>query len=526
MTRPALHRKQLAFGRFDLLCVILLACIIVFGTFFIRSHPAIRITVLVLAAAVLVTAIWIAKRLLKQLSYERLISYVFPIVLVSLGAIYALYFTPGSVPDEPYHHWQSYQYANLLTPGTDVLSARNEEIAWIDSDASPQLKEISVSRWRSSHESFSLFATEEGSDYFPLYQFDVSSNPPQTKLASAVGIMIGRSLGLSAAAVFYLGRFFNLLCSSILIIAAIQIMPIGKNIMRVIALLPITLHLMASFSYDAPIIGFAFLYLALLLKLTYDTGHVSYTQMGATLATGILLAPCKIVYLVLSFVVLFIPQSRFRSRKEELAFKLMILVVPTLVALAARVSLLLNMTGAQQFNSQLDLRGAEQGTYYTFSDLITHPLSTASLFLRTFVKSGDVYFSSMLGGNLGWMQSDIAATVLEVTLLFTPVALSTLTDLDDESVLPTPHRCVLFALFIAGMFAVMLGLTLGWTFNTEHEIQGVQGRYFLPILPALLLSLRGKALRATCQLSLPLIVFLGSFNCMYLARIAFTVLGG
>ena len=40
--------------------------------------------------------------------------------------------------------------------------------------------------------------------------------------------------------------------------------------------------------------------------------------------------------------------------------------------------------------------------------------------------------------------------------------------------------------------AIVFTFAMAWTFTYETVIQGVQGRYFVPLLPLLLVSIKGK----------------------------------
>lgn len=54
------------------------------------------------------------------------------------------------------------------------------------------------------------------------------------------------------------------------------------------------------------------------------------------------------------------------------------------------------------------------------------------------------------------------------------------------------------------------------TYSYESVIQGVQGRYFLPILPLLLLILRFRAIRLGADPTMPIVISMFAFNLAYL----------
>lgn len=67
--------------------------------------------------------------------------------------------------------------------------------------------------------------------------------------------------------------------------------------------------------------------------------------------------------------------------------------------------------------------------------------------------------------------------------------------LDDDSVcLPRGMRAVLIALSAAVILAFMMTMFLTWIRGTDKIIVGVQGRYFIPILPLLFIAANNKTL--------------------------------
>jgi len=56
----------------------------------------------------------------------------------------------------------------------------------------------------------------------------------------------------------------------------------------------------------------------------------------------------------------------------------------------------------------------------------------------------------------------------------------------------TANRLLALGIFIATAAGVLLSQFLVWSAICGDVIEGVQGRYFLPVLPLLLVSMRGR----------------------------------
>ena len=72
-----------------------------------------------------------------------------------------------------------------------------------------------------------------------------------------------------------------------------------------------------------------------------------------------------------------------------------------------------------------------------------------------------------------------------------------------------------FAMVVLG---VALSMTIGWTFDNELIIQGIQGRYFLPLLPLALLSFRLVGLNMRGSVLGTCVTGMSILNIVYLMR--------
>ena len=71
---------------------------------------------------------------------------------------------------------------------------------------------------------------------------------------------------------------------------------------------------------------------------------------------------------------------------------------------------------------------------------------------------------------------------------------------------------------LAGGLGVILSMLVGWTFTSESVVQGVQGRYFLPLLPMAALAMRSKHMSIDIPLGMGFVYIMIAVNAMYLVR--------
>ena len=444
----------------------------------------------------------------------------FLVGLISCGLLYSVVFAPGTVPDETYHFEASYKLADYIMlqgPTVDSLPVRADDSALLDGML--QSWALGYDKYRSVIDQFAFFVNDASRVAVePVSSFDWTANPPYIKLPSALGIVLATLLNLGSFPLFYLGRFFNLLMFAALAYFAVRITPVGKNAMMVAGLLPMTLHLASSYSYDAGIMGLAFLLTGMCLRAVYGEGLMSRKEKAGIVVVAVLLAPCKVVYTVIVLLVILIPRKRFSSAAASARFKVVAIGFALLSLLVFRAAGLLQMAGVASSSTAEGSRGDEYGTFYSLSGLVSDPLNTVLLFLRTFDVQGSFYLDTLVGGSLAWFQADLKAPLyITVALLFI-VVLSAQRSEGDNAVIPSAHRVLCGGLALAGGLGVILSMLVGWTFTSESVVQGVQGRYFLPLLPMAALIIRSKHMSIDIPLGMGFVYIMIAVNAMYLAR--------
>ena len=498
------------------------------GALFVSILPALRIIALVLASLASVAGVWACACWTRndEQRANALMYRVFCIALVALGFLHLAFFPPHTVPDENIHYSAAYSYANHLDPTMGQYEVRTEDLEFIR-DPVQFGQEFTADYWEWCKGGLPVFATHEGTaeDSSFAHDVDFGADAPQLRLFSAIGVLLGRLFNLSGVLTFYLGRLLNLLSCVVLIACAVRLLPVGRNIMMTISLLPMTLHLLGSYSYDSTIIGLAFLLIALLLRAMLGEGRMSRRLEVACVVVAVLLAPCKIVYTVLALLAFAVPTVRFGSRREVWIWRGCMLALPLLAVLVMRMGKLLVMAGVSGGENKAARRSSTE-SLYTLGDVLAHPLAPAGMLVRTLEKHGDFYLGSMVGGSLAWFQQNIEAHQAQVFGLLGVLCVSGLSAKDDLFALGRRTRAACALVFALGVLAVFFSMILIWTVAGANIIQGVQGRYFIPFLPLLLLGLRGRTIVARDALAPVLLATLAGFNCIYLAQIAFVVLGG
>ena len=422
-------------------------------------------------------------------------AHLYLLVLLLSGLAYCFMFTPFSVPDEGYHYSASYCYSNFLLgkgyQSEDPVTMRAADAQFLY-DASTQLNCSEIDKEISGFKQFGV-SSEVEIEVTTNHGHYVSSNLPQEKIASAFGMAIARILNLGPYWVFYIGRLFNLLQFVLFVYIGYRIIPFGKSAYITASLLPMTLHLAGSYSYDSFIISMSMLLTAVCLRAIYRSGRISVLEMFEIGVCIALLAPCKVIYTLIALLVLFIPRERFSSKKNELIVKCCYLALPLLIILIVKLNDILTTTNIASSNDS-GSRGGETIELYTVGYFLNQPLQFFGIMSQTIETYGYFYLQSLVGGSLGWFQGEISSPHTLVVFLVLILFFSTFVSSGDSFNPSIRFKVTGILISAVGFFLVMITMLLNWTAASESAIQGVQGRYFLPYLVWFLVSLRTKRL--------------------------------
>jgi uncharacterized membrane protein len=394
--------------------------------------------------------------------------------------------TPLSVPDEPAHFDTTYQYSNVLLFEGPALE---DNQILMRSDDVNFLKEFGNRPTIKGYHYLSDTMLEkiDDSSLVPV-DAQLVKTTPYVYFPAAIGITIGRMMGLGSAAVFFMGRFANLIAFALAGFLSIRKIPFGKMVLFVVALLPMTMQQISSYSYDAVVFGLAFLFISYCLHAAFDEEELKRRDIVILSILGVFIAPAKAVYVCLILLVFLIPKERFsplkmRGNKKAKSIAL-VLGASGISFMAFNITnIIMNYLKADQ--SVLSY-GEVPG--FTVSYLFSHLGKFFLIVRRTLFYELSYYFESMLGKYLGWLNLEI--TGLLIYSFFALLILAAIKE-DREKVHLTGKNKVLITFIVGSVFAlVCAAMLLSFTPITAGIIVGVQGRYFLPVLPLALLLFR------------------------------------
>ena len=314
---------------------------------------------------------------------------------------------------------------------------------------------------------------------------------------SAVGIRLGLLLGLPFTAVYQLGRLANLVFCALVMAWAIHKIPVGKAVLAMIGLLPTPLFLMAMYSYDSFItalfaLGFA-IFLDEYMHRERKISWWSFWIMALSFAVG---SMPKAIYVPLILIIWLLPKEKFASRKQEWWMKGIAAVL--FAALMASFVLPVIISPAETN----DTRGgntseAGQIPYILsdiprFIDMMVYSIRTT---FAGFTIGAPVYGSV---GHLGLEMLGMIIPLFVLAVIFMDekcledgagVDEGTITKGVPGQRLTWPARLWTLLMCLAVIGMVWVAMYLAFTPVGYNHVNGVQARYYIPLLLPIYLCL-------------------------------------
>jgi uncharacterized membrane protein len=308
-------------------------------------------------------------------------------------------------------------------------------------------------------------------------------------LPQDIGIEIGLALNLPSYWIIIFGRLTALAVYLLCGVLALKLIPIKKTLLTVIMLSPMMIQQAASLSYDSFLIGLCILFVSYILYLKIVKTIVEWKDFTALGLLIIAISVIKLPYALLSGLILIIPLEKvklpFLIGKDRIYYKKLLFGVGSVfIVIAAWVASKIS------FGKLV----------YAF--LIT-PGQSLKLLYKTISING-VSYANSLAGNFGWLDTPVPTWF--VLFLFILLLLSAFVyEEDSQRVLKDKiiwnkwDRTVIGVVFL-GITVLLFIFMIVWTFMVDYInmgktigeistqlyqiniIEGIQGRYFLPII--------------------------------------------
>jgi uncharacterized membrane protein len=416
----------------------------------------------------------------------------FLLVALLVGGALVFVTPPFQVPDEPAHFFRAWDVSEgrlmrweQTGRGGSELPASVAGLAAVllgDTPGHPERK-VAVSQIRAGLR-VPLDPGNRVPVYFPnsvLYTF-------VPYVPQALVIVAGRAVDASPLVTFYGARLAAFLVSTLLTAFAIRRAPSFRWLLALLALTPMALFQRSSVSADALTIASAFVLGALAARLAWGPEIPDRERRRDFLlltAAAVALCLCKPAYVLLAAAVLLIPARRLPGGRRA----------PALLPCGLAVGLAFAAAMANGRLTEVELRpGVGVNAAAQIHDATREPFRFLGVVARDYLVHADRYLAQLVG-QLGWLDVKLPLVFLALYLVFL-VAFGLL---DGEGVRIEPWQRGLLALMVTGTLLLLSAAQYAiWTPYRASYLEGLQGRYYMPVVPVAvwLLHLRPRRIPA------------------------------
>lgn len=399
-------------------------------------------------------------------------------MLMSCGMIMLLIMAPASGLDEDYHYYSAFKLSNMIMGRSNADEVENKYRLTIPIEYNANstfVRVIEEIRYRT--------AGEEG-----VFIYDGDKDPliqPLSHLAPALGLTVGRLLNMNFIQIYTMGRIFNMCFYVLLAYAAVRLVPVNKELMLLIAMMPMAMHQSAQLSYDAVVNGMSLLFIGYILMIMFREKKFSWKDIFICIVILGLMGPIKIVYSLLAIIILAVPDKRFRSVKDR--------IIKLGTPILGGFIVLLILKGTTIITNITDANGnvgwAEET--YTLGYVFAEPVRYLKLLLSSIESTMWPHMTVSVGS---LASGDLLIPEYIVIFYMTIMVLCAISD-KSGTYLSVRQKAVFCSTFVIGIIALYVVFSFNCTGYGDTKIVGVHGRYFIPFIPLLMYSLLNDRIR-------------------------------
>ena len=488
---------------------------------------------------------------------------IYPIVMLIFGLGYMYVFPAMSAPDEIAHFISAYKISNKMLgkqatvkDGHVIIRAGDLWLEDVDGeytfDKTKSEEENVLIPEEGSHgkiisskleeTSYKVFYGEGnirvadnyisfgGKDYEKAQSLHAPVNTiPSVYFLPATGITLARIMGLNSIYLVLFGRTANLILFILLGTLGIYFLPRFKEFIFLVSLLPTTIELAASYSYDAVMISSMIFFVSYVFYLAHEKKDFDIKDLVIVSLIAGLVLPCKMVYFPMLLLLFSIPLYKFKFRgkvdgkikKENIAFFLASAVVVLLSWVFAMY--LVNRATVVGYStsttSSLEWAGEES---YTIGYLLHNKLKAVKLFYNTLLLQLEYYHKTMFGAYLGHADDVVGIPYIGFLVLNIGMIFSVFGEAKEKQLLVKERVLTGISIFFV-VFLVLLSMLIAWTPISSEFIEGVSGRYFIPVLLPLLMIFRNNKIVIKDETKRNIIFLFILINAISLLKIFSTV---
>lgn len=419
-------------------------------------------------------------------------------LFVALATAYAIVTPPFRAPDERNHLLRAYGISEgRLLPYRISSTLAGDQLPASLSRLSEALGHHSDMRI-APQQLAAAYALELQPAEIEVAEFSTAIYSPLAYVPAACAIAVARVAGVRPLGLLYAARAANVLAGSALLALAVSLAAFARPATFFVAALPMTLFQVGSASADAVSFGISFLWISLVVALAVREEPPRRALPVFLVVLALCLSQLRPPYPLLVLLIFLVPARRWQPRRGGAR------LVCAVVIAAAIIPAILWNAAVVHLQVSPDIGGIvapiQQARW-----IAEHPGGFVAM-LGIEIYQRTVWYWRQAVGILGWLNVPLPSAVYPAAFLTFLLAICSA---GSGSMLGLWRRLALFGAAGAGFVAIHVVLYA--TFNPvgSPRIEGVQGRYLLPLLLLVGVAFSSARLRHRCSLCIAHVVILG-----------------
>lgn len=299
---------------------------------------------------------------------------------------------------------------------------------------------------------------------------------PTSYIPQTIGVIIARLFGLSLFWIITFGRIANAMFYALLSFFSIKIIRERyKLIMLFVSLMPMSVYLSCSFSTDSVLIASTLLFISIILRKDASPNNDFKARLMQYIL-GFIIILGKFTYFPLLLIHWIIDRKSKKKIAAGIIFDL------SMIASAGIWNLfIIKIVG--NISSRTDVNPISQ-----VKMILEKPLSYTHILFETIYRDFDEYVVYL--NTLGWLSHTMYFLVpFTVFLIFLYSITASSRDVS-KAITPKIDIAIIVFSILFTIVLIETALYVTWTPIGKDRINGVQGRYFIPALPLIMISIK------------------------------------
>lgn len=296
-------------------------------------------------------------------------------------------------------------------------------------------------------------------------------------------------------------KLAGLIFSLVVIYFSIKCVPVKKECLLLIATMPMFMQQMVVITADGFLNGIAIGFTTYILYLSYSYNEkVKNKQIAMIYLCMFLLGLCKIVFLPLCLLAFCIPWEKFGTKKK---YWVILLVGLGVTCTANLVWLYISSGYLYEVRD-----GVNSGMQV--AHILSNPVNYLNVIYNTVLEKHEIIFWEFFGDGLGALNIHVNRFGY---YFFSGLLLILGVSKTDNIIIKVKDKLIMLVVALGVVALIFTSEYVQWTVVAEDVIDGIQGRYFIPIALMICIMVENKVLKLEKQkLEKYLFPFIGYIN--------------